>query len=106
MRTLFYLLSASTLVLSSAAQATPSPSEDTASAVPVQHTRAFELHSRELDTYKGFYNTSNGPMLVTHDGHTLYAQFDGERKAAMVPVAPKVFQLHEGKTRVVFELKD
>jgi hypothetical protein len=106
MRTPFFFLLASSLVLSTCALATPLPSEDTAATVPVQHAPAYELHSRELDTYKGFYNTSNGPMLVTLEGQTLYAQFDGEKRVAMVPVAPQVFQLQQGRTRVVFELKD
>jgi hypothetical protein len=100
------MLFAAAFALSASATAVAGPSVENITVVPVPHTQNFELRSRDMISYRGLYHTSHGLMHVTLKERKLYAQFDGEPKVAMLPVAPKEFHLANGRTRVVFDQVD
>lgn len=109
MRTLHVLAiaaAASLVTLGQAAAQAPGTTGPASTTVQVTGTPGarYKVDREEFADYKGSYLLSNGKaMAVTSRGKRFYAEIDGERRAELIPVGPKVFVAPESDVIMMFD---
>ena len=106
MRTLHVLTIAAAASFATLGQAAAQATGTASTTVQVTGTpgERYKVDREEFADYKGSYLLSNGKaMAVTSRGKRFYAEIDGERRAELIPVGPKVFVAPDSDVIMMFD---
>lgn len=64
----------------------------------------YKVDSEELAVYRGTYLLSDGRVMVVRNrGKRFFAEIDGDRRAELIPVGPRIFVAPERDVIMMFD---
>ena len=109
MRTLYVFAlaaAASFATLSPAAAQAPASAGTPSTTVQVTGVPGarYKVDSEELAGYRGTYLLSDGRVMVVRNrGKRFFAEIDGDRRAELIPVGPRIFVAPERDVIMMFD---
>ena len=109
MRTLYVFAlaaAASLAALSPAAAQAPATAGTPSTTVQVTGVPGarYKVDSEELAGYRGTYLLSDGRVMVVRNrGKRFFAEIDGDRRAELIPVGPRIFVAPERDVIMMFD---